>query len=318
MVGKDYPETLLEFEDWFHTEEACRAYLVKLRWPDGFRCRCGHGKAWKTSRGLLHCARCRTDVSATTGTLFQDSHIPLRVWFRAMWWVTNQKSGMSALGFQRALGLGSYRTAWSCLHKLRRAMIRPGRDRLTDRVEVDEAFVGGVDPGGGGRHLGDNKALVIVAVEVRGRAFGRARLQQIPDASAVSLLGFVKGAVAPGTVVVTDGWPAYSGLKEAGYIHRPKVVSTSEKTASTLLPGVHRVFALLKRWLLGMHQGRVSHKHLGFYLDEYAFRFNRRRSQHRGMLFYRLAQQAVAVTPTPYRSLIAADQSHVPGSKRRG
>ena len=318
-MEKDYPETLLEFEDWFHTKEACRDYLVKLRWPDGFRCPgCGHGKAWKTSRGLLHCGRCRSDVSVTAGTLFHDSHMSLRVWFRAMWWVTNQKSGMSALGFQRALGLGSYRTAWSCLHKLRRAMIRPGRDRLTDRVEVDEAFVGGVDPGGGGRHLGDNKALVIVAVEVRGRAFGRARLQQIPDASAVSLLGFVKGAVAPGTVVVTDGWPAYSGLKEAGYIHRPKVVSTSEKTASTLLPGVHRVFALLKRWLLGMHQGRVSQKHLGFYLDEYAFRFNRRRSQHRGMLFYRLAQQAVAVTPTPYRSLIAADQSHVPGSKRRG
>jgi transposase-like protein len=318
-MGKDYPETLLEFEEWFRTEEACRAYLVKLRWPDGFRCpRCGHGQAWETSRNLLHCGGCRADASATAGILFHRSHIPLRVWFRAMWWITNQKSGMSARGLQRALGLGSYETAWACLHKLRRAMVRPGRDRLADKVEVDEAFVGGVEPGRGKRHLGESKALVIVAAEVRDQGIGRIRLQRIPDASTASLLGFVQGAVAPGAVVVTDGWEAYSALKDAGYVHRPKVVSTSGKTASTLLPRVHRVIALLKRWLLGMHQGRVSHKQLGFYLDEFTFRFNRRRSQHRGLLFYRLAQQAVAVAPAPYRSLVAARQDHVLGSQMRG
>ena len=303
-MEKDYPGTLLEFEDWFRTEEACRAYLVKLRWPDGFRCRrCGHGEAWKTSRGLLHCRSCRADVSVLAGTIFHRSHISLRLWFRAMWWITNQKSGVSALGLQRTLGLGSYKTAWACLHKLRRAMVRPGREQLTDKVEVDESIVGGVDPGGGRRHLGDTKALVIVATEVRGQGFGRIRLQRIPDASADSLLGFVKGAVAPGAVVITDGWEGYSGLKEAGYTHRPRVVLGSGKTGSTLLPRVHRVFALLKRWLLGIHQGRVSREQLEHYLDEYTFRFNRRHSHYRGMLFYRLAQQAVAIPHVPFSKL---------------
>ncbi len=310
-MGKDYPETLLEFEEWFRAEEACRAYLVKLRWPDGFRCpRCRHGQAWEARRGPLHCRSCRADVSVTAGTIFHGSHIPLRLWFRAMWWVTNQKSGVSALGLQRTLGLGSYKTAWACLHKLRRAMVRPGRDRLTDKVEVDEAIVGGVEAGGGRRHLGECKALVAVAAEVRGRAIGRIRLQRIPDASEDSLLGFVKGAVAPGAVVITDGWESYSGLKKAGYVHRPRVVSTSGKTASTLLPRVHRVIALLKRWLLGIHQGRVSRQQLEHYLDEFTFRFNRRRSQYRGMLFYRLAQQAVAVPHVSFRGLVAVRIGH--------
>lgn len=310
-MENDYPATLLEFEEWFRSEEACRAYLAKLRWPDGFHCpRCGHGQAWEARRGLLHCRSCRADVSVMAGTIFHRSHISLRLWFRAMWWVTNQKSGVSALGLQRTLGLGSYKTAWACLHKLRRAMVRPGRDRLTDKVEVDEAIVGGVEAGGGRRHLGENKALVAVAAEVRGAAMGRIRLQRIPDASEDSLLRFVKDAVAPGTVVITDGWESYSGLKQAGYVHRPRVVSTSGKTASKLLPRVHRVIALLKRWLLGIHQGRVARQQLEHYLDEFTFRFNRRHSQYRGMLFYRLAQQAVAVPHVPFRSLVAVRIGH--------
>ena len=317
-MGKDYPETLLEFEEWFRTEEACRAYLVKLRWPDGFRCpRCGHGQAWEARRGLLHCRSCRADASVTAGTIFHRSHISLRLWFRAMWWMTNQKSGVSALGLQRTLGLGSYKTAWACLHKLRRAMVRPGRERLTDKVEVDEAFVGGVEPGGGRRHLGESKALVVVAAEVRGQGIGRIRLQRIPDASADSLRGFLKGAVAPGTRVITDGWEGYARLKDAGYTHRPRVVSTSGKTASTLLPRVHRVIALLKRWLLGIHQGRVSRQQLEHYLDEFTFRFNRRHSQYRGMLFYRLAQQAVAIPHVPFRKLVMVGAGHR-GARRQG
>lgn len=296
----------MEFERWFSSEEVCRTYLVRLRWPNGFRCgRCGHQEAWEKERGLLRCRACRTDVSVTSGTIFHRSHIPLMGWFRAMWGVTNQKSGISAVGLQRALGFGSYRTAWACLHKLRRAMVRPGRDRLRGKTEVDEILVGGVEAGKGRRELGETKALVAVAVEVKGRrGIGRIRLRRIPDASEDSLLGFMKEAVAPGTVVATDGWSSYPGITDHGFIHRPRVVSTSGKDASTLFPRVHRVAALLKRWLLGIHQGRVSREHLEYYLDEFTFRFNRRGSRHRGKLFYRLVQQAVAIDPVPYRCLL--------------
>jgi transposase-like protein len=314
---EDYPRTLLEFEDRFRTEQACRTYLVQLRWPEGFQCRaCGCRQSWKRSRrDVLVCCICRTGHSVTAGTIFQDSHLPLRVWFRAMWWVTNQKSGLSALGLQRAVGVGSYRTAWTCLQKLRRAMVRPGRERLTEEVEVDELYVGGVEPGRrGGRQRSPTKALVAVAAEVRGRGIGRIRLQRIPDASGASLVGFVREVVEPGAIVHTDGWTAYPGLARAGYTHRPRVVSGSGHTASTLLPRVHRVAALLKRWLLGIHQGAVSHGHLDTYLNEFTFRFNRRRSRHRGKLFYRLVQQAVAIEPVPARTLGAKERVKVASS----
>jgi transposase-like protein len=242
------------------------------------------------------------------GTIFQDTKADLRLWFRAMWYVTNQKAGVSALGLQRALGLGSYRTAWSWLHKLRTAMVRPGRERLTEEVEVDEIYVGGVDPARhGGRQRTPTTALVAAAAEVRERGIGRIRLQRIPDASGESLLGFVRAAVEPGAIVRTDGWTAYPGLARAGYTHQPRVISGSGQTASTLLPRVHRVAALLKRWLLGIHQGAVSPAHLDSYLDEFTFRFNRRTSHWRGKLFYRLVQQAVAVEPIRTRDLLLSE-----------
>ena len=246
---------------------------------------------------------CGHQTSVTAGTIFHRTRKPLRLWFQVMWWVTGQKNGASALGLQRILGLGSYQTAWTWLHKLRRAMVRPGRDRLTREVEVDETFVGGVEQSGGRRHVG-KKALVAVAAEIRGKAIGRIRLQRVRDSSANSLVGFVKAAVEPGSVVVTDGWPSYLDLPGAGYIHRPRVVKGSGKAADTLLPRVHRVASLLKRWLLGTHQGRVERKHLPYYLDEFTFRFNRRTSRSRGSLFYRLAQQAVAAPPVPYQRLV--------------
>jgi hypothetical protein len=294
----DYPRTLMEFERRFASEEACREYLTHLRWPDGIRCfRCHSPSVWATARGLYHCPFCSHQTSVLAGTIFQDTKADLRLWFRAMWYVTNQKSGVSALGLQRALGLGCYQTAWTWLQKLRTAMVRPGREPLTEEVEVDEIYVGGVEPGKGKRHLGETKALVAVAAEVRGRGIGRIRLQRIADASAEHLVGFVREAVAPGAKVITDGWTAYPGLARHGYGHRPRVVSGSGHTASTLLPRVHRVAALLKRWLLGIHQGAVSHGHLDAYLDEFTFRFNRRTSRWRGKLFYRLVQQAVQVPP---------------------
>ncbi len=312
MLGavQDYPRTLAEMEEWFATDEACQSYLVKLRWADGIRCaRCHSCAHWETKRGLTMCGGCGYQQSVTAGTIFHRSHLPLRLWFRVMWAVTAPKSGVSALGLQRLLGLGSYETAWMMLQKLRRAMVRPGRDQLSGEVEVDETLVGGVEKGGGRRHLG-NKALVVVAAEVDGRGIGRIRMKRIPDSSAESLLPFVQGAVRPGTVVVTDGWPSYAGLPEAHFWHRVHVRGTNPERASKLLPRVHRVASLLKRWLLGTHQGGVSRQQLDYYLDEFTFRFNRRTSRHRGKLFYRLAQQAVAIEPSPYSDLVASRRNH--------
>ncbi len=294
----------MEFESRFATDAACRDYLAGLRWPLGPFCRsCAGMEGWSTGCGLWMCAACGHQLSLTAGTIFQDTRTPLTLWFRAIWWVTSQKNGTSALGLQRVLGLGSYRTAWTWLHKLRRAMVRPGRDRLTDTVEVDETFVGGVEPGGGKRHVG-KKALVVVAAEVRGRATGRIRLRRVTDSSANSLLPFVQEAVAPGAVVITDGLPSYCGLPDLGYRHDRRVVLGSGESVNALLPRVHRVASLLKRWLLGTHQGAVSREHLDYYLDEFTFRFNRRTSRHRGLLFYRLMEQAVAVDPLPYAAMV--------------
>jgi transposase-like protein len=249
----------------------------------------------------------------TAGTIFHDTRLPLAVWFRAIWWVTSQKTGASALGLQRVLGLSSYRTAWSLLHKLRRAMVRPGRDRLNGTVEVDETFVGGVEPGGGRRHIG-KKALVAVAAEVRGRAIGRIRLRRIRDSSADSLMPFVQQAVAPGARVITDGLPTYLGVPALGHRHKRKILGDSGK-ATSLLPRVHRVASLLKRWLLGTHQGGVSREHLDYYLDEFTFRFNRRNSRHRGLLFYRLLENAMAIGPAPYKAIIKGVRGRRPAAK---
>lgn len=299
----NYPRTLMELEKRFPTDEACRAYLAQIRWPQGFVCpRCGGSDAWQTSRGLWMCAGCERQVSVTAGTIFENTRSPLTLWFRAIWWVTSQKNGASALGLQRILGLGSYETAWTWLHKLRRAMVRPGRDRLCGEVEVDEAFVGGVEAGAGRRHIG-KKALIGVAAEVRGQGMGRIRLRRVKDSSGASLLGFVEEAVSPGTLVITDGLASYHQLSQRGYRHERRPLK-GKKSAPTLLPRAHRSISLLKRWLLGTHQGAVSPRHLDYYLDEFTFRFNRRTSRHRGKLFYRLLQHAVAVDPAPYSAII--------------
>ncbi len=302
---EDYPRDLAEFERRFASDEACRMYLAQLRWPEGFRCpRCRRQKAWPARDGQLwHCAACGHQTSVTAGTIFQDTRTRLPTWFRAMWWVTNQKTGVSALGLQRTLGLGSYKTAWTWLHKLRRAMVRPGRDRLTGRVEVDETYVGGVHAGRPGRQT-ETKALVAVAVQVERRRLGRIRLRRIPDASGPTLLGFVQDAIEPGSLVHTDGWVGYDPLRRHGYKHRITFLEGQNKSPSQLMPHVHQVVSLLKRWLLGTHHGAVTHAHLDYYLDEFTFRFNRRRSGSRGKLFFRLVQQAVAVDPAPYESLV--------------
>ena len=300
-MDEDYPRTLLELERRFSSEEACIEYLAALRWPAGWACpRCAGVDAWSIRRARWLCDHCRYEMSVTAGTIFQDTHLPLTLWFRALWQITSQKNGISALGLQRVLGLGSYKTAWAMLHKLRRAMVRPGRDPLAGVVEVDEAYWGGEETGATGRQT-ELKTRIIVAAEEDGNGIGRIRLRTIPDVSKASLHGFIRQAVAPGSTVLTDGWPAYLGL--LGYVH-DRQVQSHQPEEEHLLPRAHRVISLLKRWLLGTHQGAVSPEHLDDYLDEFTFRFNRRTSKFRGKLFYRLAQQAVQTDPVPFATLV--------------
>ena len=254
--------------------------------------------------GRFWCEGCRRRVSVTAGTIFHRTRTPLTVWFAVAWHMTSAKSGVSAKTLHRLLGFGSYQTVWTMLHRFRTAMVRPGRDRLGREVEVDETSIGGVKPGKRGRGAA-GKTLVAVAVEVRSpNGLGRCRLRVIPNAEAPPLHVFLVDSVEPGSVVVTDGFASYPPAIGKDYLHRPFCVTRSGVKAHVPLPGVHRVASLVKRWLLGIHQGAVEQDHLQGYLDEFAFRFNRRRSEFRGLLFRRLLEQAVQVDPVTYRSLV--------------
>ena len=292
---EDYPMNLMDFERQFSSEEACLQYISTLRWPDGFRCpRCKNHKAWLTKRKLFHCTDCGYETSLIAGTIFQDTRKPLQLWFRAIWYVVGQKNGVSAKGLQRVLGFKRYETIWIWLHKLRVAMVRPGRERLSGAVEVDETYIGGERPGKRGRGAA-GKSLVLIAVEDKGKQIGRIRLKRIPDASADSLMMAVKESVEPGSLVRTDGWGGYGRLPVEGYEHT--IIRKSADVGENLLPLVNRGASLLKRWLLGTHQGAVRPSHLDYYLDEFTFRFNRRKSYSRGKLFFRLVQHGVSIAP---------------------
>lgn len=295
-MEEDYPKTLLEFEERFTTEASCVEYLQALRWPQGFVCpKCHKKDAWHTRRGLFHCTQCGTQTSVSAGTILHRTRKPLVLWFRAMWHITSQKYGSNALGLQRVLDLGSYHTAWQWMHKLRRVMVRPGRDRLSGIVEVDETYVGGKRQGKRGRGA-EGKELVGIAVEDKGEeGLGRIRLQHLEDASAASLTAFIKAAVETGSTIRTDDWSGYGALAKNGFQH---VVADSYD-----LTIAHLVAALLKRWLLGTYQGTPRPSHLLYYLDEYTFRFNRRTSASRGKLFFRLVQQVMMVDPVPASTL---------------
>lgn len=294
---EDYPQNLSELEKRFATEEACRECLFKIRWPEGYRCpRCNTPKSWPMKGGLIRCAGCGYKCSITSGTIFERTRKPLVLWFRAIWWVASQKNGVSAKGVQRVLELGSYQTAWVWMHKLRRSMVSPRRDRLAGAIEVDETYIGGERPGKQGRGA-EGKTLVAIAVEDKGDAgIGRIRLSIVPDASSSSLTAFMQQCIEPGATVHTDDWPAYRNIQSFGYHHEIK--------NSKDLKIAHLVASLLKRWLLGTHQGAVSHEHLTYYLDEFTFRFNRRTSHHRGKLFYRLLQNAMEIEATTYRKMV--------------
>jgi transposase-like protein len=308
VAGVDYPGTWPSFEAWFPDEAACRAYLARVRWPDGFVCpNCGGRDAWLTGRELWMCRECGRQTSVTAGTIFHRSRYPLTTWFAAMWFVCSQKNGVSALGLQRAFGFGSYETAWAWLHKLRRAMVRPDRDLLGGEgvsVELDQTFLGGRRTGRSGPRY-DNKAEVIIAVERQHpKGFGRVRLAHIVDQKKVELFSFMQHNLAHGTILYTDGDTTYPAIvKQLQIHHEPIALVHAFDPAHVVLPGVHLVASLLKRWLAGtLHDGR-SERHLPYYLDEFTFRFNRRTSRSRGMLWYRLVQQAVNTDPHPLRVL---------------
>lgn len=300
----EYPMTFDEFVRSFSTEEQCRDYLYKLRWPNGFVCpKCKNKTSWPIGNTLYECSKCGRQSSVIAGTIFQDTRTPLKTWFTAIWWITTQKSGASAEGLQQVLGLGSYETAWAWLHKIRTAMVRSDRTKLAGVVEVDEIYIGGEEHSGStGRGTG-NKVLVAVAVEIKlEMKLGRVRLSVISDASKESLLAFVKENIEKGSEIVTDGFPSYSSLYENEYKHTVYVQKKTQ-TEDEKLPHVHLISSLLKRWLLGTHQGAVSEKHIQAYLDEYTFRFNRRKAAKRGLLFYRLLEGAVVAKPIPLKEL---------------
>jgi len=305
---EDYPKNLLEFEERFSNDLDCLDYLCKLRWPDGFICPgCTSNKFWNNKRGLYECQSCGRQTSITAGTILHQTRKPIRFWLRAMWHIANQKYGANALGLKRILGLGSYNTAWQWLHKLRRAMVCPNREKLNGLVEVDETYLGGKKSGKRGRGA-EGKALIAVAVEDKGkRGLGRIRLQHIEDASGKSLERFISEVIESGAIIRTDDWNGYNGINKMEYEH---IIEISKEMQLT-----HLVISLLKRWLLGTYQGAVRPTHLSYYLDEFTFRFNRRTSRSRGKLFYRLVQQAMLVDPAPLPALKGSAVSFIVDSE---
>src|SRR3954464_8910869 len=325
MLPDDLPQDFLEFNARFGTDEQCREYLFRARWPDGFRCDgCGHDHAYTLRTRLVYeCVACRKQHSLLAGTLFEQTKTALARWFLAVYLVTSSKGGIAAAELQRQLGSGSYQTAWSWRHKPRKAMARPAREPLAGRVEADETYVGGPRPGKRGRGAA-GKTLVAGAVEAGqaggrrlgrlrlaggGRGVGRLGLGVVPAPAPGGLEGSLGAAVATPAAVATDGWAGYAGLPAEGYAHEPIEPGASGGDAALRLPGIHLVFGLAKRWLLGTHHGAVSPKHLPAYLDEYVFRFNRRTARSISHGFARLVEQAVRTKPATYRAIVAATGS---------
>lgn len=306
-----YPRSVGELQSWFRTDADCLDYLEWLRWPGGFVCpECGHAEGWRLGDGRFECSRCAARTSVTAGTIFDRTRTPLTVWFAACWLFASGKDGISALSLKRTLEIGSYQTAWAMLHRVRSVLVRPGRDRLAGTVEVDETYIGGQEPGLRGGRARGKKILTGIAVEVHEpKGIGRCRIAPVADASAASLHAFVVDNVEPGATVITDGWQGYRGLDRLGYTHdrrSQRAARARGEDPGELLPAVHRVASLVKRWLLGTHQGAVDDAHLPDYLNEFVFRFNRRRSRSRGMVFYRVLELAVAHEPVRYQDLIAS------------
>ena len=321
MANKNvaFPDTYREFVEYFPDDHVCARYLEKLRWPKGFCCpACQiNVEPWRQTRGRLVCPECRHQTSVTAGTIMEKTRTPMTTWFEAAWHLTTAKNGFSAKTLERTLGT-SYRTAWAMLQRYRVSMVHSERSRLVGMVEVDETFVGGVKKGGK-RGRGSCKSIVVIAIEVKEpKGFGRVRMRHIPDASAESLQPFICDVVDQSATVMTDGWKGYNGLSKKKYRHERTVLSSSDAPAHVVMPGVHRIASLLKRWILGTHQGSFVPAHLQSYLEEYTFRFNRRTSNSRGLVFRRLMEQAMVTGPVTRDDVAFGynwGQSHIGGAK---
>lgn len=309
-AGKDYPRSQGEFQAWFRTDADCLDYLEWLRWPAGFVCpTCGEEGGWRLADARFKCSGCGTRTSVTAGTIFDRTRTPLTVWFTACWLFATGKDGISALSLKRTLEIGSYQTVWAMLHRMRSVLVRPGRERLAGVVEVDETYIGGREPGLSGGRAKGKKILSGIAVEIHEpKGYGRCRIAPLSDASSASLHAFVSDHVEPGATVITDGWQGSRGLDKLGYCHEARSQRATRargEDPAKLLPAVHRVASLAKRWLLGTHQGSADDAHLPSYLNEFVFRFNRRHSRSRGLVFYRVLELAVAHDPVRYADIVA-------------
>lgn len=304
MRDMEFPKNLPDFDRLFPNDEACLAFLEWVRWGEAFVCqKCGHDQFWKMATGLRRCRACEFKNSVKTNSIFEKSKLGLKMWFYAIWWITSQKNGVSALSLQRFLGIGSYEASWLLLHKIRSAMVFSDRNHLTGDIEVDEAFLGGVRTGKRGRGE-EGKQLIVIAAEFSGKKkIGRIRIQRSPDASAEKLETFIKKNIAPKSTVHTDGWRGYNGVADLGYKHRAQKAALVDP--DELLPRINIVTALLKRWILGTHQGRLDLKHMDSYLDEFVFRFNRRTSKVRGLLFQRVIENSFNTAPSTYDKVIS-------------
>jgi transposase-like protein/predicted RNA-binding Zn-ribbon protein involved in translation (DUF1610 family) len=315
----EYPRTIEEFKQMFRSEADCIDYLFCIRLQHGFVCpKCGNDTFWIVKGYLYQCRTCRHQSSVKAGTIFQDSKIPLTTWFNAIWLFVTQKSGASAKSIQQNLGLPSYQTAWTLLQKLRKAMVMSDRTKLSGIVEVDESYLGGSNEGGKRGRGSENKIPVLIAVELkeipiksdvvrkdyyRKYRLSRVRLQCVEDVTQDSIIPFIRNNVEQGSTVITDGLRSYSTLEKEGY-HHIKYTVTKADTPDEELPHVHLAISLLDRWMLGTLQGGTGSKHLQAYMDEFVFRFNRKRSTHRGLLFYRMLEGAVCTEATTFRDLV--------------
>lgn len=291
-----YPKNQIEFESAFDSEEKCISYLHSIKYEAGFICeKCSHIEYWQNKRSVLVCKKCRNETSVTSGTIFHRSQIPITVLFRLIWFVVIQKTGVSALGIQKVLGLSRYETVWKWLHKIRKVMILPSREKLKGIVEIDETFIGGIKKGKRGRGA-EGKEIVIIAIELIGKSNGRVRMGIIEKADRKSINEFVKNNIETGSTIITDGWKGYIDVERMKYKHKieTKLIAVNEEN---LTPNVHRIASLLKRWLLGTHQNFTSSDYLKYYLDEYTFRYNRRKANSSGLLFYILLKQALLNKP---------------------
>jgi transposase-like protein len=283
----DYPKNYRELIKRFSNQDACVEYLAHLRWKGKFVCpKCKAEEKWKSKKLLLICRECEFQSSVLVGTLFQDTKLSLTLWFQLIWWFVGQKNGVNALSLQNNFGIGSYRTAWSLLKKLRLCMV-PSQEKLTGEVEVDEGYLGGPK----------NRKIIVVAAEIRGKGTGRIRMRYVKNRSSQDIQNFIIDTIEPGAIIVSDRFQSYITIKEKGYEHKPQrqpfIYEEADGDDDRLLPRVHRVISLMKRWFYGTYHGKIDTENLPEYLNEFVFRFNRRTSKYRGLIFQRVLENAI-------------------------